>query len=405
MRPTAWLCLSWGVVAQAAPLLRDGALEIRGNENTHITTGESGRDRTIFVVVSIFCTAVLAFLLGMHRDNNLVTDIDVLIGSRINRLRRSIRSRRNLMSLLLLAMYITVVCYIIVSAALVSGQGLYTYELCDAGTWVCLMFYIMAKGFVYAFMVERVHVVRAPFVRRSKDNVYLACVIPAMVLYTAISINSYFWRVTAMHNSDGRCHFGIRKPASIPILTVNVLTNVALTGVFFYLLRPVIKFHGMASVSAVLSRKSKTETIIAQPAKIESAVQRNIRILLWRSIIGSILIELPVAANMIQFIVTRGEELGMLCLTFCMIDVFWDALVIHWLTFGSSAAAEKDLLRSTVASSREALTRQQESLASRCSSRREPYALKAPETAHVQAQDMMITISADSIRNASSYPR
>ncbi|KAJ4326069.1 hypothetical protein N0V94_000231 [Neodidymelliopsis sp. IMI 364377] len=304
------------------------------------------------------------------------------------------------MPILLLAMYITVICYIIVSAVLVSGQGLYTYELCDAATWVCLMFYIMAKGFIYAFLVERVHVVRAPFITRTKDKVYLACVVPALILYTAISINSYFWRVTAMHDTDGRCHFGIRSIASIPILAVNVVTNVVLTGVFFYLLQPVVKLHGMARVSALFSRNRKTETALAQPTGAESAVQKNIRTLLWKSIIGAILIELPVAANMIQFIVTRGEELGMLCLTFCMVDVVWDLLVIHWLTFGSSAAAEKDLLRSTEASSRQALTRRQESFSSRASSRREkrdPVVVREPEVARGREHDLVITIRADSI--------
>jgi hypothetical protein len=270
-------------------------------------------------------------------------------------------------------MYMTVICYIIVAAALVSGQGLYTYQLCDAGTWVCLMFYIMAKGFVYFFLCERVHIVRAPFVRRSKDKVYLACVIPAMTLYLIISINSYFWRVTAMHDSDGRCHFGISSAASIPVLSVNVLTNVFLTGVFIYLLRPVVKIYRVPTVSAALEKK-------------------NIKTLLWKSILGAILTELPVAANMIQFLITGGKELGMMCLTFCMVDVFWDALVIHWLTFGSSAAAEKDLLRSTQAtqaSSQQGLVEpggsgaQQVSVPSRCSSRREMeiQGMEAPESA------------------------
>lgn len=307
------------------------------------------------------------------------------------------------MSILLLAMYVTVLLYITVSVALVSGQGLYTYELCNAGTWVCLMFYIMAKGIVFAFLVERVHVVRAPFVRRSKDKVYLACVVPSMVLYFAITINSYFWRVTAMHDSDGRCHFGIRGAASIPILSVNMLTNVVLTGVFFYLLRPVIRIHGTNTLSAAFTGKGETKHIAKQQTANESAVQRNIKTLLRKSIIGAILIEMPVAANMIQFIVTRGDELGMLCLIFCMGDVFWDALVIHWLTFGSSAMAERDLLRSTEASSRQALTRQQESLPSisdyRREKREEP-ATKVPEMVHTQQPDLEIAICADLVKLA-----
>lgn len=310
------------------------------------------------------------------------------------------------MSPLLLAMYITVICYIVVSAALVSGQGLYMYELCDAGTWVCLMFYIMAKGFVYAFLVERVHIVRAPFVRRSKDKVYMACLVPAMLMYAGISLNSYFWRVTQMHESDGRCHFGIKSQASIPILAVNIITNITLTAVFFYLLKPVIKLHGLPTVSAVLSTKSKTERINAKTARSETAVQKNIKTLLRKSIIGAILIELPVAANMIQFLVTGGKELGMMCLTFCMVDVFWDALVIHWLTFGSSAAAEKDLLRSTEASSQQGLTRQQDSVPSRCSSKREvsEVAVEAPEMVSAHDADTETAVQQDSGRGPWSLP-
>jgi hypothetical protein len=56
--------------------------------------------------------------------------------------------RRNLMSLLLIFMLLDVMCYIIVSAALVAGQGLYTYGLCSAGTFVCLAFYLAIKGTV-----------------------------------------------------------------------------------------------------------------------------------------------------------------------------------------------------------------------------------------------------------------
>lgn len=129
-------------------------------------------------------------------------------------------------------------------------------------------------------------------------------------------------------------------------------------------------------------------------------MQKNIKTLLRKSIIGAILIELPVAANMIQFLVTGGKELGMMCLIFCMVDVFWDALVIHWLTFGSSAAAEKDLLRSTEASSRQGLTGQQGSVPSRCSSKREmrEVAVKAPEPVFAHDADSEMAIRQDSGR-------
>lgn len=53
------------MIAQAAPLAREKGLETRENENIHITTGEPASDRTMFAMVSMFCLAVLSFLLGM----------------------------------------------------------------------------------------------------------------------------------------------------------------------------------------------------------------------------------------------------------------------------------------------------------------------------------------------------
>jgi hypothetical protein len=41
---------------------------------------------------------------------------------------------------------------------------------------------------------------------------------------------------------------------------------------------------------------------------------------MWKSIVGSLLIEITMLANMVQFAVTKGEELGMICFTVCMID-------------------------------------------------------------------------------------
>lgn len=60
----AWLSTSRGVVAHAAPLLRDEVLQARLNENVYVMTGEPARDRTIFVVVAIVCATILAFMLG-----------------------------------------------------------------------------------------------------------------------------------------------------------------------------------------------------------------------------------------------------------------------------------------------------------------------------------------------------
>jgi hypothetical protein len=167
-------------------------------------------------------------------------------------------------------------------------------------------------------MVERIHIVRAPFVRRSKDKIYLSCLAMAGVFYISITVISFIYRVTELRPSDGRCHFGIREIASFPTLAANLFTNLVLTGIFFYLLRPVVKVHSAHSIPAPTVPTTKHK--FWGPRPNESAVQRNIRTLLWKSIFASLLLEIPLAANMIQFIITKGEELGMICLVICMVD-------------------------------------------------------------------------------------
>ncbi len=206
-----------------------------------------------------------------------------------------------------------------------------------------------------------------------------------IVMYGAVIINSYIENFTDMRPGEDRCYFGIRKIISIPFTVVNVFTDFVLTVVFFYLLQPIVSFGSLVPFTRALKTKKTGETPSAPPSGNLSSVQQSIRILLRRvrvlrritcqtyadcsflqSIIGSILIEVPMAANMILFVMTKGEERGVLCLSLCLLDrkpmtlepyelenltfiVVWDAIIIYWLTFGSTAVqAERDLLRSTL---------------------------------------------------------
>jgi hypothetical protein len=170
----------------------------------------------------------------------------------------------------------------------------------------------------YVFLVERIHVVRAPFVNRKNDKIYIGCMTMVVVMYGSVTINAYINNVTEMQ-SDGRCHFGIRGDVSVPFTIVNFVTDCVLTAVFFYLLRPVVHCPKIPYLSAMLGKKSDTDNQRGDGGN-ETPLRRSIKILLWRSLIGSLLIEIPMAANMIQFVITRGEELGMICFTICLLD-------------------------------------------------------------------------------------
>ena len=53
--------------------------------------------------------------------------------------------KRNITSILLLVLYALVMSFIVVTAVMIAGQGLYNYGLCNAATWVCLILYTAAK--------------------------------------------------------------------------------------------------------------------------------------------------------------------------------------------------------------------------------------------------------------------
>ncbi|KAF2131489.1 hypothetical protein P153DRAFT_196566 [Dothidotthia symphoricarpi CBS 119687] len=311
--------------AQASPLDKSRYLGARDDEKIQITAGEPASDRTLFTVLSLVCMMILSGL----------------IGSRFSKLRECMR-RRNIMTVLVIALYILVLLYTICAASLVAGQGLYSHQLCMVGTWVCLIYYISIKALIYTFLVERIHVVRKPFYRRREDPIYLSCMVMVVVMYSAVSINVFVHPITQMLGE--RCHFGINGAASIPTVAVNIFTDFVLTSVFIYLLRPVLADHDVPAQGIAHLPQNKT------------AVQKSLKALLWKSLIGSLLIEIPMAANMIQFMVTKGQELGMVCLTICLVDVFWDVLVIHWLTF-SSADPDVDPSRQVEGSSNASLTR------------------------------------------------
>jgi hypothetical protein len=242
------------------------------------------------------------------------------IGSRFSRLKQSILTKRNFISILVLLIYTLALIFIITATVLVAAQGLKTYRLCLAGTWVCLTLYTFTKGAIFLFLVERIHVVRAPFVQRKKDKIYLGCLAIVLLMFGPVVVNCYIHPITYMDASNGRCHFGIRGSASIPILAVNLFVDLVLTGVFFYLLRPAVRVPVLPMVSKAIKNWSKKDSVHTQDNYNETAAQRAIRTLLWKSIIGSLLIEIPMMANMIQFVITKGHEFGTICTAVCVVE-------------------------------------------------------------------------------------
>jgi hypothetical protein len=134
--------------------------------------------------------------------------------------------KRNFVSILVMIIYFLVLSFIVSSAVLVVGQSLMTFEQCAAGTWICLALYHATKITIYLFLVERIHIVRAPFFRRKNDKIYLGCL--ALLVFTVgpVVINCFIKPYTDMGPDKRRCYFGINGTASIPVLTVDIFADV-----------------------------------------------------------------------------------------------------------------------------------------------------------------------------------
>jgi len=202
-----------------------------------------------------------------------------------------------------------------------------------------------------------------------------------------IVVNAFLNANTAMDASDGRCHKGISKRVTIPFLTVDIVMGCALTAVFVYLLRPFVGGNWLETISVRSwhSKGSSSDGIVevadAEAAAVggaegvgvrrgESAVQRSIKRLLRKTIVGaSAITVVTLALFVVQYTVGEGGEgVALVCSSICLADgklvplpffcvskrehnhcrkkkaftypmfsptVFWGYLVIHYLTFCS----------------------------------------------------------------------
>lgn len=135
-------------------------------------------------------------------------------------------------------------------------------------------------------------------------------------------INSYLRAQTEIR-TNGRCYIGIPGTASIPNLIINTLVDAVMTGVYLYLLRPLITSTGLNPITSLYTNTFKIPKLNngqKRRVRSETTAQKNLKIILWKSIIGGLLTMLPMIANMIQLMLTKGRELAIICLAMCVVD-------------------------------------------------------------------------------------
>lgn len=176
----------------------------------------------------------------------------------------------------------------------------------------------------YVFLVERIHIARAPYVRRSRDWLYIGCMVFMIAAFSGIVINAWVHPYHEMDPNDGRCRMGIRRKVTIPFVVVDIIMDIVLTSVFVYLLYPVVKDSWFSRISSSLNTEKPGALPISRVTiqhGRETAVQRSIKKLLQRSIFGALAITVPtVALFMVQYFVVKGEGVALVCSTICIVD-------------------------------------------------------------------------------------
>lgn len=184
----------------------------------------------------------------------------------------------------------------------------------------------------YLFLLERARIVRAPFMLRQKDWLWLIGILIIVGGFGTIAIIGYMSPIVDLSKIDGRCRIGLPPKVSFPLLSFDVGVNFLLTGVFIWLLRPVLSVQGGSWIAGVFGAKITTlkrvfrksdesrENAEADGRLHLRVIKKCINTLLWKSLIGSTLIMLPTVGNMAQFYIMKGRELGWICLTICTLD-------------------------------------------------------------------------------------
>ena len=171
--------------------------------------------------------------------------------------------------------------------------------------------------------------------------------------FGSIAICGFLWPIADLSSLDGRCRIGLPLKVTIPLLSFDVCINMALTGTFIYLLGPLLHFSGMTTSETPGNRWTKGIRKLFQAEDRRTSMDvyplnqsflKSIEALLWKSLIGSILVMLPTVGNLATLYSIRGRELGWLCLTICTFDVTWAVCIIHWLTVGSTDVDERALV-------------------------------------------------------------
>ncbi|KAG8892762.1 hypothetical protein FRB99_002459 [Tulasnella sp. 403] len=197
--------------------------------------------------------------------------------------------------------------FIFSASVLVTGAGLSANTLnCSLAIFSCILLYAGSKLLIYLFLIEKVYIVWAPHgtgkTTRMNTPVWRVSMLLLTPLIVILAI--LIWGRIAVLRQDRVCVIGLKKVASLSLLSYDLFMTVVLTTLFVYPL-------WTSKVSARL-RKVASRTLVASCAALITS-----------------------CVNVIVLTILHGKELGWVCLSSCGTDVTLNAIAIYWVTNNS----------------------------------------------------------------------
>lgn len=306
-------------LANAAPVSHDPLIVTDDGANI-VNLGEEPVNR---VTTVIFCI-VYAFLLAFAQGYRAGRMVGRTAGTRVS-------------DVLVFFQGFACTAFLFAVGIDTSGLGLSSDEQCYAAIRVCIVFYGAAKIALTWFLLERIHVVRAPFVDRLRDPFWLIGAFVTICAYGGIIGLEMINPESELSRVDGQCRIGIEPRAAIGMIVVDTVMNVSLTGVFIWQLRPVLA--GNIATSRRTSSIFKLLVPSKEPASIDCEPSRshtNLKYMLFRNLIGCFILLVNVVVNNTLFLTRSYARLSHACLLMCLTDVVVGMLITQWLSMRSA---------------------------------------------------------------------
>jgi len=284
----------------------------------------------------------------------LTLTLGLLIGSRLVNIDQKWFSDLTFTRALIFVLYFSSVTFVFSSALLVDGLDFTKFHNCSGAVYVCVGFYFMCTGMKQLFLTERAHAVRAHRASRLRDPLWITGVTVIVLCLGCLFIFAMIFRIAEV-TEDGICEVGLPIPVITALLIYDILVNSALTTVFVCLLRPLLKVG--LRVGQAANERPKSVRLLGSlgpvshwiapglvktldagidangtPKNTVAGQQWKVYRLVWKSLIGSVLIFIPTVVNLCLFYRMHAHELGWFCFMLCTLDVVWSVCVLHWLT-------------------------------------------------------------------------